>query len=408
MTVWELQQLTGVSRNTIRVHLKKTGGIHSKDTRMDTAPNAVQSTAGQSMRLTSIDALRGFDMLWITGGAGVVCVIEHLINRDSSFFSKQFEHVDWGGMRFEDLIMPLFMFLAGVSLPFSTASRFAKNPSRWHFWGHALKRIGLLWIFGMAVQGNLLSWNPDKWVYYSNTLQAIAAGFLIASLFHLYASRRWQYAGAAALLLFSWAVYAWIPAPGGQAGDYAANGNIAIWLDRCLMGKHQDGTTYTWILSSLNFGVTTMLGMFAGYLLRRADWSGNRKALWLAGTGAGAIVLSLCWAPLHPVIKHLWTGSFTLLSGGMSVMLLALFYWVIDVKGFRRWSYFFAVIGSNAIAAYMLFNIAPIHQLSGRLFNGLDRWLSDGGKSLVHASGPLLVLWLILWFLRRHKIFLKV
>ncbi len=375
---------------------------------MNNIPITGPSIATPSVRLTSIDALRGFDMLWITGGAGVVCALARLICPDSSFFREQFEHVNWVGMRFEDLIMPLFMFLAGVSLPFSVASRLAKNPSKWHLWGHILKRILLLWIFGMAVQGNLLSWNPDNWVYYSNTLQAIAAGFLIACLFHLYASLRWQYIGAALLLLISWAVYAWIPAPGRLAGDYTEGGNIAIWIDHYLMGNHQDGTPYSWIFSSLNFGVTTMLGMFAGCLLRRADWSGNRKTLWLAGAGTAAILLSLCWAPFHPIIKHIWTGSFTLLSGGISLMLLALFYWVIDVKGFQRWSYFFVVIGSNAIAAYMLNSIAPIGQLSGRLFNGLDHWLSGGTKSLVHAAGPVLVLWLILWLLRRHKIFLKV
>ena len=151
-----------------------------------------------------------------------------------------------------------------------------------------------------------------------------------------------------------------------------------------------------------------MLGMFAGCLLRRADGSGNRKTLWLAGAGAAAIVLALCWSPIHPIIKHIWTGSFTLLSGGMSLMLLALFYWVIDVNGYKRWSYFLVVIGSNAIAAYMLNSIAPINQVSGRLFNGLDKWLSSGTKPVVHAAGPVIVLWLILWFLRRNKIFLKV
>ncbi len=364
--------------------------------------------AKEPARLMSVDALRGFDMIWICGGAGVISALERLFTGHGGWLSRQFVHVEWAGMRFEDLIMPLFMFLAGVSLPFSVAGRLAKNPSKLHLWGHVLKRIALLWVFGMACQGNLFSWNPAEWKFYSNTLQAIAAGYLVATVLHLYASIRWQAVATAGLILLSWALFAWAPAPGGTPGDYSPDGNVAIWLDKFILGPHQDGTAYAWILGSLNFGATTMLGVFAGGLLRRRELSGNRKTLWLAGGGAAAIGLAFAWMPFHPLIKHLWTGSFVLLSGGLSLLLLALFYWVIDVRGWKRWSYFFTVIGVNAIAAYMLTETWGTRMVSNPLVRGFHRWLPGDFQTLLQAVAEVAVLWVILWHLHRQKIYLKV
>lgn len=360
-------------------------------------------------RLMSIDALRGFDMFWITGGAGVVLALARWLGGPTEWLETQFEHADWEGMRFEDLIMPLFMFTAGVSLPFSATSRFAKNPSKLTLWGHLIKRLILLWIFGMAVQGNLFSWNPDEWKFYSNTLQAIAAGYLIAMLLYLYCSIRAQWIISAGLLLATWGIFAMVSAPGGAAGDYSPDGNIGIWLDKFILRSHQDGTPYVWILPSLNFGVTTMMGVFAGRCLRNQCMSGNRKALCLTGGGAAAMGGAFAWAPFHPIIKHLWTGSFVLLSGGMSLLLLALFYWLIDVRGWRKWSYFFVIIGTNAIAAYMLSEVWNIGSaLSEPVFEGIGHWLPDGPADFIRAVANVGSLWLILWHFYQRRIFLKV
>ncbi len=375
---------------------------------MDNRPQTPPPAAPKPPRLMSVDALRGFDMFWICGGAGIFTALECLLTGHGGWVGRQLTHVAWQGFRFEDLIMPLFMFLAGVSLPFATAARLAKNPSKAQLWWHILKRILLLWVFGMAVQGNLLSWNPAEWKFYSNTLQAIAAGYLVAAVLHLYASVRWQAVATAGLMLATWAVFAWVPAPGGVPGDYTPDGNVAVWLDKLILGRHQDGTAYAWILGSLNFGATTMLGVFGGELLRNGKLSGNRKALWLAGGGAAAVGLSFVWMPFHPLIKHLWTGSFVLFSGGLSLLLLALFYWVIDVRGWKRWSRFFSVIGVNAIAAYMLTEIWGMRMISDRLVGGFERWLPGAPQALLQAVAEVAVLWLILWHLHRQKIYLKV
>ena len=349
-------------------------------------------------------------MFWICGGEAIAIALERCLAGRAGWCSTQLRHVRWEGMHFEDLIMPLFMFLAGVSLPFSVSGRLSKDPSNWRFWGHVVKRFLILWVFGMAAGGRLLSWDPSKWMFYSNTLQAIAAGCLIATVLYRFASVRWQIVATAGLLLVTWALFAWVPAPGRMAGDYTSSGNVAIWLEKFIMGGHRDDTAYTWILSSLNFGATTMMGVFGGELLRNPALSGNRKSLWLAVGGAAAVGLSFLWMPFHPIIKHLWTGSFVLLSGGLSLLLLALCYWVIDVRGWKRWSYFFAVIGSNAILVYMMTEIwgGIPGAISRPLVRGFEQWLSGDPMELVKAVANMAFLWLILLHLHRQKIYLKI
>jgi len=365
--------------------------------------------APKKERLMSIDALRGFDMLWIVGGESVVLALTKWVGGPSGFVGTQLEHVDWTGFQFEDLIMPLFMFLAGVSLPFSLASRLTKDPSLLRLWGHLLKRVVLLWVFGMAVQGNLFSWDPAAWQYYSNTLQAIAAGYLIATVLCMYCSTRAQWIISGLLLLVTWIIFAKVAAPGGRPDDYSPDGNFGIWLDKFILGSHQDGTPYVWILGSLNFGVTTMMGVFAGRCLLNRNMTGPRKARWLAGSGAIAMGLALAWAPFHPIIKHLWTGSFVLLSGGLCLLLLALFYYIIDVRRWKKWSYFFVVIGSNAIAAYLLSHIWNIGGvLGGRVFGHIGHLLPRDLADLIKAAASFGALWLILWLFYRQRIFLKV
>lgn len=375
------------------------------------APNPVPAEAARPPRLMSVDALRGFDMLWITGGAGIATALERWITGGNGWVTEQLQHVPWEGMRFEDLIMPLFMFLAGVSLPFSVAGRLAKDPSRLRLWRHIAIRIVLLWIFGMVCQGHLLSYDPAQWKFYSNTLQAIAAGYLIASVLHLYLPWRGQVAATAALLVASRAVFAWIPAPGGVAGDYSPDGNIAIWIDKAILGSHQDGTSYAWILASLNFGATTMSGVFAGRLLQDKQLSGNRKALCLAAAGLISLLTAWQMTDCQPLIKHLWTGSFVFLSSGLSLLLLALFYWIIDVRGWRRWAYVFVVVGVNAIAAYLLTEIPELRfqNLALPFVTGLKHWGVQGAAyDTVVATAKFALLWLVLWHLHRQKIYFKV
>lgn len=360
--------------------------------------------ASPSQRVLAVDALRGFDMIWIIGGKKIVKGLDGAVDSPfTNWLFAQLDHAPWYGFTFYDIIMPLFLFLVGIAMVYSTGKRLASGESHARLWKHIIIRVCVLWILGMMVQGKLLTYDLDQIRLYSNTLQAIAAGYLIASVFVLYLPLMTQIGATAGLMLATWAVYVLVPGPGGT---YDPEGNIALHIDKLVLGRFQDGTTYTWILSSLNFGATTMLGVFAGYLLR----AGSRplRTLWmLTLAGVALVLLSLAWMPWHPMIKHLWTGSFVLYSGGICMLMLAGFYLITDVLGYRAWAAFLVVIGSNAIFAYVSASIFDYRLIATVFLGGLERYTGDWQPFLL-ASGGLAVLYGLLHTMHRKKIFIKI
>jgi predicted acyltransferase len=362
-------------------------------------------------RLTSIDALRGFDMFWIVGGEWIFQGLLKGLEKGCSCnwlsgLAPQMKHMPWEGFHFMDLIMPLFLFVAGVSMPFSYAKRLASDGSKGRLYVHIAKRTVILFILGMVAQGNLLAFDLDKLKLFSNTLQAIATGSLIASVILLNLGIRWQLVTTAALLLGYWALLSWVPVPGHGAGVLTAEGNLAIWLDHLILGRFQDGTPYTWILSSMSFACTVMLGVFSGELLR----SGARpsvKCVWLLAAGTGCIVLGLVWARWFPIIKHLWTSSFVLFSGGISLVLLGVFYLIIDVWAWKKWAFVFTVLGTNAIAVYMARQLYDFRRLSDVFVKGLTPHVGPWDDLLRGTAGFILA-WLVLYWMYRKKSFVKI
>ena len=369
----------------------------------DPVSTSLRSDAPSS-RVLSVDALRGFDMFWIIGGEGIFKGIDRGLNTPmTNWMASQLDHATWYGFNFYDIIMPLFMFLVGVSMVYSLKKRLSADPSKSRLWKHIMIRVILLWILGMMVQGNLLTYDPGQIKFYSNTLQAIAAGYLLASIIILYLPILYQIGATLALMLIYWAVFAWIP---GTGGAYDPDGNIAIHIDKVLLGSFQDGTPYTWILSSLNFGATTMLGVFTAYLLR-TEWSHARKCTALAVGGAALVILSLIWMPWHPLVKHLWTGSFVLYSGGLCMLLLAGFYFLIDVRGYRAWAAFLVVIGSNAIFAYVSSHLFDYGLIARVVVGGLEKYTGDWYLFVICVSA-FSVLYLLLRYMQKNRIFIKI
>jgi predicted acyltransferase len=366
--------------------------------------NPSNFTSG-SERILSVDALRGFDMFWITGGSLIFTTLNDAVKSPATgFLATQMEHVEWTGFRFYDIIMPLFMFLVGVSLPISLKRRLEKS-SRADVWKHVLKRVLILWILGMVVQGNLLSYQFSNFRFYSNTLQAIAAGYLIATAFVMYLNFRQQLiAGFALLLVFFVLLY--IPLDGAVVNPPEPHHNLALYIDKLLLGSHQDGTTYTWILSSINFGATVMSGVFASYILQ-SPMKEIRKFRALLFTGIGLIIAGMLVDLIQPVIKHIWTSAFVLFSSGICFMMLALFYLVVDYWKLRKWTFFFIVIGSNSILAYMLGELFRFNGFSDILLNGLKPYLGEWFP-FFSAIGGYLVFWLILYHLYKQKIFIRI
>jgi predicted acyltransferase len=360
-------------------------------------------------RLISIDALRGFDMFFIIGGERILASLHDVFGRpETEWIRTQLTHVKWEGFRFEDLIMPLFLFIVGVVMPYSFDKRLNADHGKMRLYLHVLKRTAILFVLGMIAQGNLLEYDISKLHIYSNTLQAIAAGYIIAAIIMLNLGLRWQIAATGILLLLFWALMMLVPFPGRGVDVLLPDGNLAIYIDRVIFGPFIDGTEppYTWILSGMTFACTVMLGVMAGHLLR-SDKVGIRKVLWLLAAGGGCIVAGLLWSLFFPIIKHIWTSSFVLFSGGLCFMLLALFYLVIDVLGFRKWAFGFVVIGMNAIAVYMATHLINFRNIGGVFVEGLEKYAGNW-YPFIYATAGFAVVWLILWWMYRKKTFVKI
>ena len=238
-------------------------------------------------RIAAIDALRGFDMFFLTGGlALVVAGINLFYDRSPEWLVKHSTHVAWEGFAAWDLVMPLFLFIVGTAMPFSFSKRIGSEPL-WKIYLKVARRVAVLFLLGMVVQGNLLSFEPSRMSLYCNTLQAIASGYLIAAICLLHLSIRWQVAATGGLLAVYWLVMKFVsfsdPAVGSCAAGMLEPGrNLALLLDKYLMGNWQDGTNYAWILAQFGFGAMTMLGLLGGQILKRVQGHGKKLA-YIAG-----------------------------------------------------------------------------------------------------------------------------
>lgn len=360
-------------------------------------------------RVMSIDALRGFDMFWIIGGGAIFRSLHDALDHPATaWLTNQMTHVKWEGFRAWDLIMPLFLFVVGVVMPYSLNKRLARGDTQKQLYVHIVKRTVILFILGMIAQGHLLEYDLSKLHIYSNTLQAIAAGYLISAVIILNLKIAWQIATTGILLVLFWILMVLVPVPGHGSGVLTPDGNLAIYLDRIIFGRFIDGTDppYTWILSSMVFPCTVMLGVMAGHLLR-SKRNAMTKVRWLIAAGAGCLVAGWIWDMAFPIIKHLWTSSFVLFSGGFCFLLLALFYLVIDVMGLKKWAFGFVVIGSNAIAVYMATHLVSFRNIAGVLVQGLEKYTGNW-YPLISTSAGFVLVWLILWWMYRKKTFIKI
>lgn len=369
---------------------------------VDTAAKAMQE------RVLSIDALRGFDMFWIIGGSSVAQALSANDDPNSwgSRFSEQFEHVAWEGFRFYDLIFPLFIFLVGCVLPWSL-SKYTASPKQ--VYGRIIRRGVLLVLLGFLVNG-VLQFDFAN-MRYAHVLQRIGIAYVFAAILYLHSSWRGQVAVTVGILLGYWALLAWVPAPGGVAGDYSMEGNLAGYIDRTylpgiILDKYYGFGDNEGFLSTIPALATALLGLLAGTWLKSTagPW---RKVLGLAVAGVISLVVGYVWGWSFPVIKNLWTSSFVLVAGGWSLLLLAVFCAVVDVLGFHRLAFFWVVIGMNAITIYVGQRFVNFYDIAEFFFGGLAK-LAGESSGLVLLVGILAVKWVLLFLLYRRRIFLRV
>ena len=359
-------------------------------------------------RLTSIDALRGFDMFWISGGDAFFIALFTVIN--TPFFLKlavQFDHPLWTGFRFYDIIFPLFLFIMGVVMPLSITRRLERGDSRAKLYRHIIQRTLLLIFLGLIYNG---LFNFDFIAQrYTGVLQRFAVTYFFAGLIVMNFKLRGQLIWAAAILLIYWLILLLIPSPGFHAYDLTPQGNLCGYIDRKFLPGSFCCYTYgdnEGILTMFPAITSVLFGVLAGRWLL-GDTSNAIKCRNLMAAGVSFIAFSLLWSLVFPINKYLWTGSYVLLTSGIAFLLICLFFWIIDVKGYKKWAFPFIVIGLNPITIYVAQGIFDFGIIANIFIHGFIGAFG-GFQNVVHQLSIIVVKWLFLYFLYRKQIFLKV
>ncbi|MDH5604767.1 MAG: DUF5009 domain-containing protein [Cyclobacteriaceae bacterium] len=363
-----------------------------------------------SQRLYSLDALRGFDMLCIMG-------LDHFFhsmkNATGSPFwqvlSTQFDHPAWHGFTLYDLIFPLFLFMAGVSTPFSLGKQMENGKSRKDLLYRVIKR-GLILVLLGIIYNNGLEIRPIAEIRFGSVLGRIGLAYMFANMIYLYSKQTGQIIWFCCLLIGYWLLLVFGAAPGHAMGDLTMEGNIVSYLDTLIM----PGKLYLTIhdpeglVSVIPAIGTALLGIYTGNLLRNDPMSQQKKALRMVVLGIGLLLLAQLWNIVFPFNKNLWSSSFVLHCGGLSLLLLAAFYYAIDIKGYKKAFFFFKVIGMNSILIYMSGSFIDWSYTTSALFVWLGQLI---GEPYIHPVGALCsisVQWAFLYFLYKKKVFLRV
>lgn len=358
-------------------------------------------------RIMSIDVLRGFDMLMIIFADSFFKNLHKGADTAfTGFLASQFRHPEWFGFHFYDIIMPLFLFVVGAVIPYSVGSRTKDSVDNTRFYRHLARRFVILFILGWIVQGKLLYLDIDEFRIFSNTLQAIAVGYVFSVLAYLYLSKKGRYILFAGCLLLYAALLVFPSVPGTGRSMLLPDQNFAIYVDRLVFGRFDDGTQYSWLITGLGFTATTLSGLFAGEVIRSGH--GNMEKLKrLLLLGAGGVILGLLWSIWHPIVKKIWTSSFVLFSSGLCFLLLALFFYIVDMKKKRKWAFFLQVIGMNAITAYVLSHVISFHSIADQVLFGFEQFFG-GYYAALTSLGGFGILYALLWYMYRNGTFIKI
>ncbi len=363
------------------------------------------TSAARDDRLMSLDALRGFDMFWIIGGEGIAQAAAKLTGW--AWLAGQLEHPEWHGFKFYDLIFPMFLFMAGVSMPFSFEKRLARGDDKSRLTRHVIIRGLMLVLLGTIYNGLLEFKWPDTRL--PSVLGRIGLAYLFAGLIVLNTNWRGQILWIAGLLVGYWAALKFIPVPGFGAGDLAPGHTLTDFVDRLLIpGRlYRGDRDPEGLFGTIPAIGTALAGALTGQFLKNGRRGGYFKTAAMAIVGLVCLGLAHLWNRDFPINKNLWTSSFVLHCAGWSLLFLALFYFVIDVLRLRRWAFFFIVIGVNPILIYLADRCVDFGYTAHFFFDGA---LKHSGRyqPLLWAIAIVAIEWLLLLLLYRKKVFLRV
>lgn len=342
-------------------------------------------------------------MFWIVGGDILIRSLQRI--HDSSFtreLAKQMEHCDWAGFHFYDLIFPMFVFIVGVAIPFSIPKLIEREGK-----GAAVKRIlvrsAVLFLLGIFYMGGVA--NGFKNVYLAGVLQRIAVAYFFAALLFCFFKPRTLLALTIFFLFGYWALMTFVPVPGLGSPSYEQGKNLAYWLDQnYLPGKKFEGT----LLSTLPAVANCLFGIFAGLLLKTNILSEQQKVFCLLAGGIAGLVLGIGWSFQFPIIKLLWTSTYVLIACGISAILLGVFHQIIEVWKFQKWVQPFVWIGMNAITIYLVSAIVGFQKLAGRFVGGDIAIALGSWAEFIRAIVALGLVFAVVNFLYRRKIFLRL
>lgn len=404
---------------------------------LSTAVTPRASATPAQRRIVAVDVLRGFDMFWIIGGAELMHALAAMTKQQ--WLAPQFEHVDWAGLHFYDVIFPLFIFIVGVSLVFSLSKSLA-SEGKVATVKRVLRRSVILYALGFLYSGGFSYHFSD--LHLAGVLQRIAAAYLFAGLLFCLFKTRALIVCCVILLVGYDAVMTFVPmrdikldkkvfdqitATTGEkeplkiflattnwtTGKFTRGYNLANQIDfQYLPGfKGYDYYDPDGLFSTIPVIATCMLGIFAGLFLREPS-DDKTKIGYLLIAGAIGITLGLLWSLHFPIVKRLWSPSYIVVTGGICAMALAAFYWLIEVAKIDWWCAPFLWVGMNSITVYLCKNIVNFSGLANRFLGGnikafLNVHLPGAGDFLVASGSVALALWLC-HALYKRKIFLRI
>jgi predicted acyltransferase len=372
-------------------------------------------SGGRKDRLVSLDALRGFDMFWIIGAGSLATGLVNLKILWSSAIARQLSHSKWNGFTFYDLIFPLFVFITGVSLVLSLQKRMERNDDYSAIVRHVLKRTIVLFLVGIIYYDQISYPFHLERIRVMGVLQRIALCYFFSSLLVIYTKARTQAVTVVGILIGYWAIMRFVPVPGYGAGIWTMEHNLPRYIDNLLLpGRLFHGS---WdpegILTTLPAIATCLLGVLTGHWLRVTEWyrrtlEPRKRALYLFLAGFVLVILGLLVNPFFPINKNLWTSSFVLLTGGLSAMLMSAAYWLIDIRGHRIHAFPFMVIGMNSIFIYFAVRFIPFDKIAAWIIKVSRVIFLGRGQTLIIAMLELSIEGLLLFWLYRRKIFIRI
>ena len=393
--------------------------------------NGEVKAVAPSWRLTSLDALRGFTMLWIIGSDNLYEALDHIASKGgepikdlavlaqsgwAGFLANQLKHRSWEGFVFYDLIFPMFVFIVGVSVVFSLQKMVARE-GKVAAYKRIFKRFVLMFLLGVFYDEGvalLYEVKDSGAIDYSNydenvlcgVLQRLALCYLFTSLLFVNLKPKALVGVFAAIMIGYWALLTFVPAPGEPELSFARDHNISHWIDKQIPPYY--GTDPEGYFSTLPAVCSCLLGVFTAFLIQNKNVPAQRKALIMVGGGVLMILAGYAWGLQFPIIKRLWTSSYVLVTGGYSLVLLGLFYQVVDIWNYQKWCIPLIWIGANPLTIYMATNMVDFDAIAKRFVGGpVEASLGLYGPLVVWIVS-MLICFALLRFLYHRKIFLRV